>query len=115
VLQFRAMDFGMERCALVLRLPPLNESVWSGTNTTILDVCALDAAHLLDARVISWARRPDCRKHVGTFIPLADGEVQLPDFPCPWGSLHTYEVACTSNALDCSMDVWSTQHAPWGA
>ncbi|KAF8487759.1 hypothetical protein JB92DRAFT_2758829, partial [Gautieria morchelliformis] len=114
VLQFRTMDFGMERCALVLRLPIVGESDASSANTTTLDICTLDAPRLLDPRVLSWETRPRCQKHMGTLVGRPGREVQLPDFPCPWGSLHTYEVACASDAPECNIDVWSNQHEPWG-
>jgi hypothetical protein len=114
VLQFRTMDFGMERCALVLRLPSLGPSDVSSANTTILDICRVDAPRLLDPRVLSWETRPRCQKHVGKVVGRPGGEVQLPDFPCPWGSLHTYEVACASDVSDCNIDVWSNQREPLG-
>ena len=114
VLQFRAIDFGMERCALVLRLPDVGELDMSIANNTILDVCALDTQGMLDPRVLSWATRPSCYRHVGVLAPRPGGEVQLPDFPCPWGSLHSYGVSCASGAPDCGIDVWSDQYSPWG-
>ena len=114
VLQFRTMDFGMERCALALRLPIVGDSDVSSSNTTILDICKLDAPRLLAPRALSWATRPGCQKDVGTLVGRPGEEVQLPDFPCPWGSLHTYEVECASDAPECNIDVWSNQNEPWG-
>ena len=120
ILQFRTIDFGMESCQLVLRLPALDDSLPDPFNfhgedgVAVLDVCELEADDLLDLPKLTWASRPSCRKNVGTFVVTPGGEASLPQFPCKWASLHSFEVSCSPHSPDCSVDVWSSQHTTWG-
>jgi len=118
ILQFRIMDYGMERCALALRLPaPEDNQDWTlgdDDGNAHLEVCALNVSQPLNPRALSWANRPRCRDHVGTLVAGSDGEARFPHFPCSWGSLHTYEISCASDAPDCALDVWANRNGTWG-
>lgn len=113
------MDFGMERCALTLRLPSASDqqpfTLLPPSGHAQLDICALDAARPLTPRSLSWATRPACMEHVGTLSAGPGEEVRFAEFPCSWGSLHTYEVSCAPDAPDCELDVWASRNGTWGA
>ncbi|EMD31942.1 hypothetical protein CERSUDRAFT_144476, partial [Gelatoporia subvermispora B] len=74
LVQFRATDFGMERCALALQLPHLDARlpepfVLDGINNEVmLDVCVIDTPKPLDLATLSWMTRPNCARHVGTLL-----------------------------------------------
>jgi len=114
LVQFRASDYGMERCALALQLPPLDAIlpepfVLGGDSADVqFDVCAIDISQPLDVATLSWATRPKCDRHVGTLLARAGAETKLPEFPCPWASLHTFEISCAQSTPHCALDVWSS-------
>ncbi|CCL98203.1 uncharacterized protein FIBRA_00197 [Fibroporia radiculosa] len=118
ILQFRTMDYGMERCQLALRIPSsmdqqdftLNDS----SGRARLDVCILDATAPLNPRTVSWANRPQCSGTARTLVAGPGEEARLAEFPCPWGSLHTYEVSCAGDASQCEIDVWANRNGTWG-
>ncbi|KAH9838985.1 uncharacterized protein C8Q71DRAFT_703475, partial [Rhodofomes roseus] len=111
VLQFRVMDYGMERCALALRLPFIE----SNTSKPVdLDICALDVSRQLNPRTLSWSTRPPCKNLVGTLRGGAGEEVRLPEFSCKWGELYTYEVSCAAESPACDVDVWADRNGTWG-
>ncbi|TFY61698.1 hypothetical protein EVJ58_g4354 [Rhodofomes roseus] len=111
VLQFRVMDYGMERCALALRLPFIE----SNTSKPVdLDICALDVSRQLNLRTLSWSTRPPCKNLVGTLRGGAGEEVRLPEFSCKWGELYTYEVSCAAESPACDVDVWADRNGTWG-
>ena len=122
VAQFRALDFGMERCELVLRLPGPGDPVESKerpqfSERTVLDVYMLDAPRPLDAWKVTWDARPPRRagERVMTIAPRLGEETRVGQFPCVWGSLHTFEVACAESAgSGCLVDVWSSQNTTYG-
>ncbi|KAH9943880.1 hypothetical protein B0H21DRAFT_471993 [Amylocystis lapponica] len=117
IAQFRAVDFGMEECSLVLRLPASDERVEGDrpfvlNESSRLQVCTLDAPRLIDVRGLSWRTRPACAKPLES-ITAQSGEEVVARFPCPWGSLHTFELGCAEQS-ECLLDVWSTQNQTWG-
>ena len=118
VAQFRALDFGMEECSLVIQLPGNGDRVESKEPflfhpLSALDVFRLDAPKPLDVRKLSYSTRPQRREQVATVTPRAGGETPVARFPCVWGSLHTFEVACSSSS-DCLVDIWSSQNTTYG-
>lgn len=112
----------MERCQLAINLPSLSEKLpdpytfHGAGSVAMLNVCELtwDSPSEMDLKDLSWATRPKCRQHVGTFAATPGSEVTLPEFPCLWGELRTYEVSCAEQNPDCAVDVWSSQASPWG-
>ncbi|KAI0041331.1 hypothetical protein FA95DRAFT_1501645, partial [Auriscalpium vulgare] len=118
IAQFRAIDYGMEDCALVVRLPALDERLESKesfrlTQPSRIEVCALDAPRPLDIRKLSWKTRPRCERKVGSLEAVPGEESVVTRFPCVWGSLHTFEFGCADGA-DCLVDVWASQNQTWG-
>ncbi|KAF9008617.1 hypothetical protein BDZ89DRAFT_1144086 [Hymenopellis radicata] len=73
VIQFRTLDFGMERCSLMLVVPTSDELLADAEDTIIIIMSA--ASHVIPG------------KHI---------ELESPEFHCAAGSLLTFEVTCTS-------------------
>ncbi|KAH9926395.1 uncharacterized protein B0H18DRAFT_1005875 [Fomitopsis serialis] len=127
IIQFRAMDFGMEECSLAFRFPG-TQDLFEGKDlpavssaTIQLQICPLDVPRFLDVRAVSWASRPQCAGPPTMFTAAvgAEHEVPVPRFPCAWGTYHSFEVACTdedgSGREDaCAVDVWSSHNQTWG-
>lgn len=122
-MQFRAMDFGMENCAIGFRLPPLPEDesdpqalkLADNSGEMRLDVCKSDLLAPLDVPSLSFSSRPARREPAGTVVVKAGAQTaMLPGFPCTWASYHTYEVSCASETPKCMLDVCSNENATWG-
>ncbi|KZT63694.1 hypothetical protein DAEQUDRAFT_733523 [Daedalea quercina L-15889] len=112
ILQFRVMDYGMEQCALALRLPAGEDN--NVVKSAAIELCALDVSHQLDPRMLSWSTRPPCRGSVDTLRADFGEETRLPEFSCKWGSLYTYEISCASGSPACDVDVWADRNGTWG-
>ena len=124
IIQFRAMDFGMEECSLMLHLP--NPRGYSGSNDTLaisdtpqLQICRLDTTRFLDTKTVTWASRPRCSEPQTRFTAVVGKEYEiLSHFPCPWGTYHSFEVTCAGSegesVDDCLVDVWSNHNHTWG-
>ncbi|KAI0067446.1 hypothetical protein BV25DRAFT_1819784 [Artomyces pyxidatus] len=95
IVQFRAIDYGMENCTLTLALPAPHSDVQ-------LDVWALSTSTRLDVRTLSWKTRPPRTERVGHATNLI-GEVTFTPFQCSSGSYHTFEVSCATGG-DCAVD-----------
>lgn len=120
LLQFRVLDFGMEKCTLALRLPALGDKLphpyrlGDGSAQEIsLHVCQLDYARTLSERV-TWNNKPRCLKGVTIMRGVAGTEVESEPFSCASGSHLAYEISCTEDNPNCLVDVWSNQNATWG-
>ncbi|KIJ51042.1 hypothetical protein M422DRAFT_125805, partial [Sphaerobolus stellatus SS14] len=119
IVQFRSIDFGMEKCALTLRPPASRaETIYdfSLLPGTILDVCSLDLKRPSDIS----SHTPAC-VHFGSFLVEPGKESQLihkngtgADFSCPWGSWHTFRVSCSGQSDNCGLDIWSDDNKAWG-
>ncbi|OCH85534.1 hypothetical protein OBBRIDRAFT_739734 [Obba rivulosa] len=118
IAQFRTVDFGMEECSLVIRLPRYDEPL-EGKDPFLMDpsstlaVYTLDVPGTLDVRMLSWRTHPARTSKLGSLIPRAGEESEVARFPCVWASLHTFEVACAIGS-ECLLDVWSSQNKTWG-
>ena len=116
IVQFRAIDYGMENCSLAL-MPPSAEG--AALADIELDVWALaDAPQRpgrrlnanLDVRALTWASRPARKEHVGV-LKVVGGETDM--FTCPSGSYHTLEIACATRG--CDVDILGVGHGESGA
>ncbi|KAH9914376.1 uncharacterized protein BXZ73DRAFT_106618 [Epithele typhae] len=120
VVQFRAIDFGMEECELVFTLPTPGEPLERGAffsidPTSRFDVFRLDADRPIDVQKLSFRSRPKISERVARNIALRVGEdTQVHRFGCPATSLHVFEVACAAGT-ECMLDTWSSQNTTFGA
>ncbi|EMD31803.1 hypothetical protein CERSUDRAFT_88672, partial [Gelatoporia subvermispora B] len=118
IAQFRTVDFGMEECSLIFRLPRVDEPLegkdpFMMEASSVFAVYRLDVAEPLDVRTLSWRTHPARSSKVGALSPKAGEETEVARFPCEWASLHTFEVACAIGS-QCLLDVWSSQNRTWG-
>ena len=94
--QFRAIDYGMEKCSLRLKTPQKNSTTVNidikGGNAT-LDVWQLSTGKHLTGKV-SWDSKPPRNRLVSTTHLSYGMDITLFDFRCTPGTFHTYEVAC---------------------
>ncbi|KAI0370714.1 hypothetical protein BV20DRAFT_238967 [Pilatotrama ljubarskyi] len=119
IVQYRAIDFGMEDCHLVFTLPALGVPLEAGASFEMnpasrFDVFRLDTQRPIDVRKLSYRTRPKVLEKVATgVVPRVDGETLIHRFPCPWSSLHVFEVAC-AEGTECLVDAWSSQNTTYG-
>ncbi|PIL34499.1 hypothetical protein GSI_03276 [Ganoderma sinense ZZ0214-1] len=129
IAQFRAIDFGMEDCHLVLTIPPAtdesghaNTQLEAGASFSMhlqshLDVFRLETDAPIDPAALTYRTRPRVAEKVATVHAHAiseGGEVAIYRFPCARASLHTFEVACTEGFPECLVDAWSSQNTTLG-
>lgn len=121
LVQFRVIDFGMEECSLMLRLPGIDEHVegphsFSLRPSSQLEICQLDTTRALDTTKLTWRTRPKCKQGERLSIAAETGrDVKVTQFPCAWGSYQTFEVSCASpGSADCQVDIWTSQNQTWG-
>jgi len=120
ILQFRAIDFGMEKCSLAIRIPYSDDELEGGAHFSLgegskLDIYTLDEPKAINVQKLSWASRPPRMARVATVEPKAGEEITVSWFACPWSSLHTFEIACADGGTkDCHVDVWTSQNKTWG-
>ncbi|THU78138.1 hypothetical protein K435DRAFT_737865 [Dendrothele bispora CBS 962.96] len=111
IVQFRVIDYGMEDCELVLKVPPNsqpNSTKWVSTDfrsekVAQVDVWSLSTEVQLDFRSLSWTTRPKRSSHVGRLDGSTGNNQIISRFHCPWGSYHTFEFSCDTS--DCGIDV----------
>ncbi|EPS99777.1 hypothetical protein FOMPIDRAFT_1123840, partial [Fomitopsis schrenkii] len=121
IVQFRAMDYGMERCALAVRLPSAPSQEWGHNQSAVvaygtITLCELDVPpnRMLDTQTLSWANRPACQKSLGTSSVTLGEETSLHEFPCAWGTVPAFELSCAPETPDCSLDAWGGSNGQWG-
>ncbi|KAH9054102.1 hypothetical protein EDB87DRAFT_1689658 [Lactarius vividus] len=121
VVQFRAIDYGMENCSLALALTPAAAEGAAGVDVE-LDVWALaDAPRRpgrrlnanLDVRTLTWASRPERKEHIGTLSVVGGTSGETRMFACPSGSYHTLEIACATTR-GCDIDILGVGHGESG-
>ncbi|TFK24212.1 hypothetical protein FA15DRAFT_741981 [Coprinopsis marcescibilis] len=122
IMQFRALDYGMERCTIVFSLPshytlsqgdPPKHSEY--LNSSIIDVWKLKAPSRLDPLTVSWVSRParDDRMFSFTILPNVTS-YESPEFFCRSGSLHSFEFDCADDSSEgtCLLEFKQDTHDP---
>ncbi|KAF7799948.1 hypothetical protein EIP86_011191 [Pleurotus ostreatoroseus] len=107
IVQFRAMDYGMEKCEINIRLPALSKLPFTPPSS-VLSVYKLDTKYALDTSLLSYAKRPR------RLAKLADiGFHDMNDvrwntmLACPSESVLTVELACsTATGSSCNFEFW---------
>jgi hypothetical protein len=101
-MQFRALDFGMERCSFVLSIEASSYKYQPGSK---VDIWELKAPRRLDPLSLSWSTRPS-RNRLFASLTLGDNNTavyETPEFRCASASLHAFEFAC-SDAKVCQLE-----------
>ncbi|KAF8641552.1 hypothetical protein AX16_009929 [Volvariella volvacea WC 439] len=115
ILQFRVLDYGMERCTLTFSLPtpegladPHHSKAVALGGPIHLSIWRLDSSEPLEPSSLSWSNRPPRRRDAMEFYVQPEGSlIESEEFRCPAGSLQTYEVACSPRNSDCY--IWFQQ------
>ncbi|RDB25892.1 hypothetical protein Hypma_006348 [Hypsizygus marmoreus] len=92
ILQFRAIDFGMETCELKLRFP-----VHNTTNPFMISLHRLAANTPLDTKTLSYRKRPSRITNIANIrVPVASESVVdwNGQYACQWDELLTFELGC---------------------
>ncbi|KAI0056934.1 hypothetical protein BV25DRAFT_1920577 [Artomyces pyxidatus] len=109
IVQFRAMDYGMENCSLALTIPPPEEDSADVIVSELredkarVDVWALSTSSRLDLQMLSLKTRPPRAAHVGVLAASYNETHQLPSFSCRSGSYHAFELSCAGSG--CGLDI----------
>lgn len=116
--QFRVLDYGMENCSLVLRIPEFgSEAMEIARVGSTIDVWSLAVDGKVDLQTLSYRTLPRRIDKVGSFTPRYNTTEQLPSFSCESGTYHAFLLTCPQGARkeDCWVDVTSTKEKPIGA
>ncbi|KAI9439480.1 hypothetical protein BJY52DRAFT_1321989 [Lactarius psammicola] len=120
IVQFRAIDYGMENCSLALVPAPSAEGaavvnfeldVWTLTDAPRRPGRRLNTN--LDVRTLTWASRPERKEHIGMLSVIDGASGETPTFACPSGSYHTLEIACATTR-GCDVDILGVGHGESG-
>lgn len=108
----------MEMCELVIHLPGNGDHIESTepfrfNPDSVFAIYRLDAPKPLDVRKLSYRTKPPVKERVATVVARAGEETPVSRFPCVWGSLHAFEIACAKDS-DCLVDIWSSQNTTYG-
>lgn len=120
IVQFNVLDYGMEKCALTLRLPergavmPHPYSLPETGDVVSLDICELDVKRPLKEHELSWSTRPACIRNLGTLEAKIGGQVEMKAVECKSGSFIGYQFSCTERSPECNVDVWTNHNQTWG-
>ncbi|KAJ3574345.1 hypothetical protein NP233_g1830 [Leucocoprinus birnbaumii] len=121
IVQFHILDWGMEKCAITVRLPardavlPHEYELKDTRGTIRLDICELEATRPLNSLDLTWKKHPKCFEHVGTIDARVGEEVKLePFFDCQSGTFRAFEISCSPEMPDCGVNVWSNHNDTWG-
>jgi len=111
-VQFRALDYGMENCSLVLRIPQIDSDAMEVARIgSTIDIWSLEVNSKIDLLKLSFNTLPRRVSKVGVFTPRYNTTEKLPSFTCPSGTYHAFLLTCPDGARkeDCSVDVTSTR------
>ncbi|CAA7264996.1 unnamed protein product [Cyclocybe aegerita] len=120
IIQHNVLDYGMEKCAIAIRLPARGDSLPHpytlppAGDTVRLSICELDAKRPLKERTLSWSQRPPCVRQLAPVDAKIGGEIELEPFACKSGSYLTYQISCAEDSPGCNVDVWMNHNQTWG-
>jgi len=117
IVQFRILDYEMERCAVTFEIPDARELQSRHTDITLdlngitkVQVWELDTNREIDPLVINKRSLPPRKTLVDTLHLTMGNHTSTSEFPCQARSLHTYELTC--DAQDCRVMFWQAMDAP---
>ncbi|KAM5531428.1 hypothetical protein V8D89_014885, partial [Ganoderma adspersum] len=121
IAQFRAIDFGMEDCHLVLTIPGSTD-LEAGASFNMhpqshLEIFRLTTDDPIDPAALTYRKRPRGAEKIATVHAHATsggGDIAVYRFQCPQASLHTFEVACAEGFPECLVDALSSQNTTLG-
>jgi len=116
VVQFRNLDFGMEKCVLHVIAPP--KTMKHNPETRIdpssrLDVWLLDSTTEISVYLPgSWDHAPARRTKLATFSFSEGAKLSSGEFRCVSGQFSTFEFSCSKETTNCFVDFWQVKGAP---
>ncbi|KAH7908277.1 hypothetical protein BJ138DRAFT_1115977 [Hygrophoropsis aurantiaca] len=114
IMQFRGVDFDMERCILFASVPNVTLKVESDSepaDTQTVDVWRLDTSAELSWRSLRDPA-PGRLDLLATLAFRPDGESTSMEYACPSGSFSTFEFVCSASTPNCNLDFWQAQAVP---
>lgn len=95
----------MEKCSLVLSVPPKNENIIvnEGGTPVPISVWKYPEVGVLDRRTLSWSTRPAQIIFFVSIDAQYGSSFETASFPCPSLSYQTFEFTC--GAVDCRIDI----------
>ncbi|KAF9038918.1 hypothetical protein BDZ89DRAFT_1061021 [Hymenopellis radicata] len=108
VVQFRNLDYEMERCHLNPTIPSPNitsfEAAVNVDFSSEIDIWMLDSSSEL-SRHISWSTAPPRRSHFAT-VDFSGKDHKPIEFRCPSSSFTTFEFSCSDRTPNCYINFW---------
>jgi len=114
IVQFRAIDFGMERCELQLMIKP-QSSVSLSPKPFTLEVFRLNSSLPLDTRALTYKTRPPrISKVAAVEVTGASDTHWYRGFACASDDVLTFELACepTLDEGECRVEWWQNKSNP---
>ncbi|CCL98325.1 uncharacterized protein FIBRA_00319 [Fibroporia radiculosa] len=115
IIQFRNLDYAMERCILTVSLPRHTQPFDPETEVndpSVVDIWALDTATEISPHIAgTWERAPQRRELLTTLTFSRTGPSNSSEFRCPSNEFTTLELACTSSMSSCNVNFWQDQKA----
>lgn len=105
IVQFRHIDYGMERCTLNHSVPPHSDSKPSVVEVWELDIAVEISRYIGD----TWKTAAPRRTLITTMVFPPNGDTY--SFHCPSNEFSTFELACPSRSNGCQVDFWQDQRA----
>lgn len=105
IIQFRHLDYAMERCSLNAVIPEYVEN--GSSNGNMIDIWLLDTSVEISRQLShSWASAPKRRRRL-TSLTLTSSSAVSYDFHCPSNEFTTLELSCPSFPnRPCHVDFW---------
>ncbi|KAJ7595764.1 hypothetical protein C8J56DRAFT_1115887 [Mycena floridula] len=112
VVQFRALDFGMEMCELQIVIPNMTLPTYILPSVRIELHTLRTGSKQLHEDTLSWSTRPP-REALLDFIDFQPGMIWKRRFSCASDKLFTFELSCpTGTDEQCELDWWQDQENP---
>ena len=113
IVQFRTLDYGMERCTLHASLPDKTDALDPATTIvypSTLDIWRLNIdSEITQHRPESWKIAPKRKSLFGTFEFPQGEDWASDDFHCLSLSYTTLEFTCSAKTPDCHVDFWQNR------
>ncbi|KAH9478941.1 hypothetical protein JR316_0009404 [Psilocybe cubensis] len=112
IVQFRAIDFGMEQCELKLMIPA--NTTASAGGSFLVSIHRLDQRQPIDTKSLSFSSSPRKLTTVANVkitpgVPVTWKET----FHCAWDDVLTFEIECSDEvgfeSDSCSMEWWQNK------
>ena len=115
VVQFRHLDYAMERCVLNITIPQPDghfDPAVKLTNPSMIDVWVLDSLTEFSRYITgSMGNAPSRRELLTTLIVFWSESSHSSAFHCESGEFTTLELVCAPSDPHCSVDFWQDQRA----